>query len=623
MSTDRAPVPSHSLPIGFLLVLVVAVFLYVGMVACLGDVHNPNNDAFGRGLAAAFGALLGLIVWILLGVLLLIGWVKGEMPRPAATAAFILLPLSAIAAAIAIDPAPDWPWWLPLVPFMLPPPLAAFAIWARFPALHRALAPNPTSAVLLGIVLALTIAPIPSYVTDQMRRAGDARRAEAVRQAEKSAEEARQAENLSRFQKLTPDSPLWEWALFIGKSSELDADAVAGAKALTHRQSDAEEALRRGFGFPLVIYDRVDLAASPAFCAASTDFLRRNATAHPASKVDGEFRAAENDFDPYLEGIEWLTQKKCDLDDAIARTRETVSGYKQTASRDAFLAVLAWRHGNGFYNSHDNNRAIAEYDAALRLSPDNSQFYDSRGNAFYEQARYDQAIVDYTEAIRLNDGYSAAWDSRGNAYYFKGDNEQALRDYDAAIQRNPGKANAYNNRGNVYVGTGQFDRALQDYDKALQLEPKFRVALGNRGRTRFFQAAYAPAVEDFVAELALKPDDPYGMLWLYLARVRAGQPAQDGLRDAAGRLDRAALPFPVVAAYLGDTDRAAVLTDTRKGGDPDRKGRECEADFYLGAKAAAESDAASAHELLQQAAAICPTDFIELTASKYELARLP
>ena len=203
MSTDRAPVPSHSLPIGFLLVLVVAVFLYVGMVACLGDVHNPNNDAFGRGLAAAFGALLGLIVWILLGVLLLIGWVKGEMPRPATTAAFILLPLSAIAAAIAIDPAPDWPWWLPLVPFLLPPPLAAFAIWARFPALHRALAPNPTSAVLLGIVLALTIAPIPSYVADQMRRAEDARRAEAVRQAEKSAEEARQAENLARFQKLT------------------------------------------------------------------------------------------------------------------------------------------------------------------------------------------------------------------------------------------------------------------------------------------------------------------------------------------------------------------------------------------------------------------------------------
>ncbi len=610
-------------PIGFVLVLVIAVFFYAGMVACLSDANSSGSDAFGRGLAAAFGALFGLIVWLLLGILLWIAAVKGEMPRTSAVIAFVLLPLSAIAAAIAADFGADAPWWLPLVPPLLPPPIAAIAVWARFPALHRALPPHPTAIVLLGSVLALTIAPLPTYIGDQVRRFAEARQAEAERKAAEAAEAERRRENLTRFQKLTVDSPLWEWAPFIGKGSELDDRAVAGAKALTHKQADSEEALRRGFGFPLVIFDRIDLDAPPSFCAAAVDFLRRNAAAHPASKVDGQFRAAENDYEPYLEGIEWLTRKKCDLDDAIAQTREAVGAYQQTNSRDAFLGVLAWRRGNGFYNSYDNDHAIAEYDTALRLSPDNAQFFYNRGNAYYQQAQYDRAIADYSEAIRHNDGYGAAWDSRANAYYFNGDMEQALRDYDAAIERNPEKTNAYSNRANVFVRTGQFDRALQDYDKALQLEPGFRMALGGRARVRFYQAAYASAADDLAAELALKPDDPYTALWLYLARQRTGDPARDRLREEAAKFGRGDWPWPIVAVFLGEGDRAAVLADLQRSSADDRATRQCEADFFFGAQSAAEGDAAAARDLLQQASAVCPAFFIEAIGAKYELARLP
>jgi hypothetical protein len=77
------------------------------------------------------------------------------------------------------------------------------------------------------------------------------------------AEDQKRRENLARFEKLTADSPLWEWAEFIGKGSELDKQAVAGAQKFTHRQADAEVALQRGIGFPLEEYSRLDLDVTP------------------------------------------------------------------------------------------------------------------------------------------------------------------------------------------------------------------------------------------------------------------------------------------------------------------------------------------------------------------------
>ncbi|HXO02690.1 MAG TPA: tetratricopeptide repeat protein [Stellaceae bacterium] len=626
MSTD--PAPPRSPPVGAVMVLVLAGLLYAGMIACLNDYQSGGEDAFGRGLSSAFAILFGLALWGLLGILLLIGRVKGEMPGWAAIAVAILLPLSAIAAAIAMDLGASDVWWLAwapiLVPILLPPPIAAYAIWARLPQLHRALPPNPTSAVLLGLVVLLTLAPMPQYTVNWLRQVAEARREEAASLAEQEAEEERRRQNRERFDKLTADSPLWEWAVFFGKNSEFDQEAIAGALKLTHRQADAEEALRRGMGFPLVEYRRLDLAATPAFCVAANDFLRQDAAAHRAPDNDTEYTP---DAQPYTEPddvavVEWLTQH-CDIDDAIAQIRDTVGGYKPSSSRDAYLAVVAWRRGNGFWERDDAARALREYDEALRLRPDNDQFHKSRGDIYFNMARYDDALADYDEAIRLNPGYSEAYYSRGNAYDRKGEDDKAIAAFDDAIRMAPEFVAAHNNRGLVYARQGKLDLAIQDYDAALQYAPKFRLAFSNRGRVRFYLAAYADAAADFGAALQLKPDNVYDALWLYLSRLRAGQDAREALRGDAAKLDRSAWPYPIIAALLGETDETAVLVAAGSDTNPNRKGQECEANFYFGAKKAAEGDTATARHRLSAATADCPADYLERIAAKFELAKLP
>jgi lipoprotein NlpI len=609
--------PRRSPPIGAIIVLLLAGLFYAGMMGCLVDLHRGGNDAMGRGLAAGFGFLFGVALWLMLGILLLIGAIKGRMPDWSATVAALLWPLSGVSAMIAFDFIERDGSFM-IVPGLLPPAIAAYAMWSRLTGLHRVLQPLPVSIVAGVAVVLIAATPLPRYFVEQHAKHLIAvkRAAEAKQQAAAEAEKERL--NLERFQKLTADSPLWDYAAFFGKDNSLADRAVAAARALPHRQADAEEALRRGLGFPLVEYGRLDLEATPAFCATAGDFLRQEAVAHPAPTADTEYELA---LLPYLEAddmgaIEWLT-RHCDIDDAVAQIRDTLKSYKPS-SRDAALALLAWRRGNGFYNRGDKDRALADYNEAVRLGPNSEQFHAMRGDVFYDAGDYARAIADYDDAIRLNPGYSAAYNQRGRAYHESGDEARALQDYDKTLELDPNSASAHFNRGIAILANGEEARAIADFDAAIRLFPHYAAAMTGRARAHYARGEYGEAAADLTSSLALTPEEPYTVLWLYLARDRAGQAARDALAQDAAKLDRAAWPWPVVAAYLGEAEPAAVLAASHGNRD-----QACEADFYFGAKSAAEGDSATARPLLQQALALCPANFIETPAGKSELTKLP
>jgi lipoprotein NlpI len=611
-------------PIGAVLVLILAALLYAGMMAALDDLRRPGNDAMGRGLDAGFGLLFGIGVWLLLGVLLLIGWIRGAMPDWSVMVAGVLWPASAVSAVIAFDFIDHHDGSYLIVPALLPPLIAGYAMWARLTSLHRLLPPLPTSVAAWVAIALVAAAPLPRFVIERHERHVIAAQeaAEAERQAAIEAEKQRL--NLGRFEKLTADSPLWDYAAFFGKDNALSDRAIAAARALTHLQADAEEALRRDMGFPLVEYSRLDLSPTPAFCTEAGAFLSRDEAKRHAPDAEVEFDDATQPFtDPDdLSVIEWLTGH-CDIDEAVRQIRDAVGSYKQTGSRDAYLAVLAWRRGNGFWVKDDKTRALAEYDEALRLSPDNDQFHKMRGNLYAAMGRLDDAIADFNDAVRLNPGYSDAFFSRGYAYSEKRDDDNAIASFNEAIRINPSFSGALNNRGFAYIRQGKLDLALADFDAAIQAKPDLRVARLNRARVHFYRAEYGDAAVDAAAALAAKADDPYTVLLLYLARLHAGQDAASGLRADAAALDTSTWPYPIVAALLHQQDAQNVLADAGKDANPDRRDNLCDANFYFGDETFAGGDAASARPLLQSAVANCSADAIEATLAKYELARLP
>ena len=102
--------------------------------------------------------------------------------------------------------------------------------------------------------------------------------------------------------------------------------------------------------------------------------------------------------------------------------------------------------------------------------------YLNRGNAYDKKGLYDRAIANYDKAIKLNPKHANAYNNRGRAYGEKGLHDRAIADYDKAIKLNPKHAKAYNNRGITYEVKGDKERAIADYRKALQIQPLYTYA---------------------------------------------------------------------------------------------------------------------------------------------------
>jgi len=81
----------------------------------------------------------------------------------------------------------------------------------------------------------------------------------------------------------------------------------------------------------------------------------------------------------------------------------------------------------------------------------------------------ERAIEDYDEAIRLNPQDAEAYYNRGTAYLDLGQFERAIQDLDEAIRLNPKYTDAYYNRGNTYCELGQFEQAIADFESFITL----------------------------------------------------------------------------------------------------------------------------------------------------------
>jgi tetratricopeptide (TPR) repeat protein len=97
--------------------------------------------------------------------------------------------------------------------------------------------------------------------------------------------------------------------------------------------------------------------------------------------------------------------------------------------------------------------------------------FNNRGNAYNGKGEYDRALQDFNEAIRLNPNVAGAFYNRGIAYNGKGEYDRAIEDFNEAIRLNPNYAEAFYNRGITFLALRQEARAAADFAKARTLNP--------------------------------------------------------------------------------------------------------------------------------------------------------
>src|SRR6516225_3255631 len=97
--------------------------------------------------------------------------------------------------------------------------------------------------------------------------------------------------------------------------------------------------------------------------------------------------------------------------------------------------------------------------------------YRNRGLGRRAKGDDDRAISDYNEAIRIDPKFALAYVSRGWSFHLKHDEDRAIADYTAAIKLDPKITIAYEDRAVSYSAKKDFDHALSDYNDATRLDP--------------------------------------------------------------------------------------------------------------------------------------------------------
>ncbi|QDL11815.1 hypothetical protein DP114_31470 [Brasilonema sennae CENA114] len=168
--------------------------------------------------------------------------------------------------------------------------------------------------------------------------------------------------------------------------------------------------------------------------------------------------------------------------------------------------IVYFYRGTSYFYKKDYDRAIADYNQAIKLDPNDAQAYNNRGISYFYKKDNNRAIADYNQAIKLDPNYAEAYNNRGNSYGNKKDDDRAIADYNQAIKLDPNLAQAYYNRGYSYANKKDYDGAIADYNQAIKLDPNYAHVYYNRGLSYFYKKDYDGAIADYNQAIKLDPN---------------------------------------------------------------------------------------------------------------------
>ena len=128
----------------------------------------------------------------------------------------------------------------------------------------------------------------------------------------------------------------------------------------------------------------------------------------------------------------------------------------------------------------DNIGAIADYDKALELEPEDAKAYNNRAETKYAIGDKVGAIADYDKVLELNFKYVHVYNNRGLCKSDLGDDVGAIGDFTKAIELNRNEECylfGYINRSMSYERLGRYKEALADVNKYLESDPENNNAL--------------------------------------------------------------------------------------------------------------------------------------------------
>jgi tetratricopeptide (TPR) repeat protein len=159
----------------------------------------------------------------------------------------------------------------------------------------------------------------------------------------------------------------------------------------------------------------------------------------------------------------------------------------------------------------------------VKQSPASSVAHGSLGRAYQEQGRLDKAVGEYEKALRIFPADYKAHYNLGVIYDKQNLLAKAVHHYQMAIEISPQFVDARFNLANIYQKQGLLDKAIQQYRKLTEVDPEDFEARNNLGVVYAMQGDLEKAISEWGKVLDIDP---------------ANQSAQDNIRKAKAILQK-------------------------------------------------------------------------------------
>lgn len=118
----------------------------------------------------------------------------------------------------------------------------------------------------------------------------------------------------------------------------------------------------------------------------------------------------------------------------------------------------------------DTITALADFDKAIRINPDDEDVQEAFGQMLYELKRYDEADDVYRRIIAINPTSVMGYMGLGRDAYAKGNYEESIRQYDNVIRMYDDYSSGYAFRAESYLKLGKYLEAINDITKSLSID---------------------------------------------------------------------------------------------------------------------------------------------------------
>jgi tetratricopeptide (TPR) repeat protein len=129
-------------------------------------------------------------------------------------------------------------------------------------------------------------------------------------------------------------------------------------------------------------------------------------------------------------------------------------------------------------------KALDEIDQAIRLSPESGNLYGIRGMCNFELKEYQCAVEDFDKAIKMKASRnvsSSTYYFQAAAYYYLKEYQQAIDALKCAIEIEPDYIEAYKRLARIYIQLDDYQNAIQIFYSIFELDPNFTDFYLQRG----------------------------------------------------------------------------------------------------------------------------------------------